>query len=219
MDKIKVLVVDDHGIVREGISSLLKGEPDIEVIGEAADGLQAIEHVRRLRPDLVLMDISMPGTGGLAATEQIVKQFPGIHVLALTVHEGEEYFFRMLAMGASGYVLKGASSSEMVSAIRAVHSGGTYLHPSVAGKLVDGYLRRPRRGKERDGHATLTPRETEVLLLIGEGKTNQEIAKNLCLSPNTVQTHRTRIMDKLGLHSRPQLIKYAITKGIISPNE
>ncbi|MBI4282673.1 MAG: response regulator transcription factor [Chloroflexi bacterium] len=213
--KIKVLVVDDHAMVREGISLLLKAHPDMEVVGEATDGSEALEKVTELCPDVVLMDITMPKMSGLEATQQIKKVFPEMQVLALTVHGGAEYFFRILAAGASGYILKGGTSAELVTAIRALHQGGVYLHPSVAGKLVNGYLRGLKSGEERVAYDGLTEREREVLKLIGEGRTNQEIAELLFLSPNTVQTHRSRIMDKLGLHTRAELVKYAINKGLI----
>ena len=213
--KIKVLVVDDHTIIREGITLLLKAQEDIEVLGEAVDGAEAVEKVRQLHPDIVLMDLSMPKMSGFEATQQIKKEFPDVQVLALTVHGNPEYFFRILSAGASGYVVKGASSGELVSALRAVYHGGTYLHPSLAGKLVDGYLQGVKSGDDVASYDGLTGREREVLRLIGQGWTNQEIADSLCLSPNTVQTHRSRIMDKLGLHSRAQLIKYALSKGLI----
>lgn len=217
--KIRVLVVDDHTIIREGISLLLKAHQDIEVVGEAVDGVDAIEKMRQLRPDIVLMDLSMPRMGGVEATQQIKKEHPEVQVLALTVHGNPEYFLRILSAGASGYVVKGASSGELVSALRAVFQGGTYLHPSLAGKLVDGYLQGLKGGGAMASYDGLTGREREVLRLIGQGWTNQEIADTLCLSPNTVQTHRSRIMGKLGLHSRAQLIKYALSKGLIDITE
>ncbi len=212
---MRVLVVDDHAIVREGVCLLLKTYPDIEVVGEATDGDEAVEKVRELHPNIVLMDITMPRVSGLEATRLIKQEFSDVQVLALTVHGGAEYFFRILSAGASGYILKGAASSELITALRALHQGGVYLHPSVAGKLVNGYLRGLKSGEDRVAYDGLTEREREVLKLIGEGRTNQEIADMLFLSPNTVQTHRSRIMDKLGLHSRAELVKYAIGKGLI----
>lgn len=215
MSKINVLVVDDHTIVREGICSLLKTYPDIKVVGEAVDGSQALDKVKELEPNVVLMDITMPNMNGLEATQQIKKERPETQVLALTVHSDAEYFFRILSAGASGYILKGVSSAELVSAIRSVHQGGVYLDPSLAGKLVHSYLHRTKGGGDRTSYDNLTEREKEVLRLLGEGRTNQEIATMLCLSPNTVQTHRSRIMDKLNFQSRSQLIKYALNKGLI----
>ena len=215
MGRIRILVVDDHTIVREGICSILKAHDEFEIVGEAVDGSQAIEKVRELYPDIVLMDISMPNTNGFEATQKIKSEFPEVQILILTVHEGEEYFFRILSAGASGYVLKGASSEDLVSALRSVYQGGTYIHPSLAGKLVDGYIHWTKGGGERASYDGLTEREREVLKLIGKGHTNREIAEMLYLSHNTVQTHRSRIMDKLGLENRSQLIKYALSKGLI----
>lgn len=219
MGKIRILVVDDHTIVREGICSILKSHEEFEVVGEAVDGSQAVEKVRELYPDIVLMDISMPKGNGFEATQKIKKEFPEVQILILTVHEGEEYFFRILSAGASGYVLKGASSEDLVSALRSVYHGGTYIHPSLAGKLVDGYIHWTKGGGERASYDGLTEREREVLKLIGKGHTNREIAEMLYLSHNTVQTHRSRIMDKLGLENRSQLIKYALSKGLIDTTE
>lgn len=215
MSRIRVLIVDDHTIVREGVRLLLDGAADIEVVGEAAEGEAALDQVRVLRPDVVLMDITMPGMSGLEATRLIKKQWPEVQVLALTMHESEEYFFQILHAGASGYVLKGASSAELLSAIRAAARGDVFLHPSLARKLVGDYLRRVGAGEERSSYDGLTPREKEVLTLIAEGHTNREIAERLVISPSTVQTHRGRIMEKLSLQNRTELIKYAIRRGLI----
>ena len=213
MDKLRILVVDDHTVVREGIRLLLEAQPDIEVVGEAREGQEALELVERLRPDLVLMDISMPGMNGLEATHQIRSTYPDVKILILTMQEGDEYFFRVLSAGASGYVLKGASSSELLMAIRAVSEGGVFLYPSMTKKLLTEYLQPGR--EEAGSYDGLTGREKEVLRLIAESKSNQEIADELCLSVNTVQTHRAHIMEKLNLHTRTDLIKYAIRKGLI----
>lgn len=216
MKKIRVLVVDDHSIVREGVSSLLEAEPDIEVVDEAGSGEEALEKARRLRPDVVVMDIAMPGLSGFDATRIIKREIPGVEVLALTVHEHEEYFFRMLLAGASGYVVKGAASKDLIAAVRAAHRGEVFLYPSVARKLVADYVRRVSAGEEAPSYDGLTTREREVLKLIAEGYTNKEIAEKLVLSPSTVQTHRARIMRKLDLHNRAQLVKYAIRRGLIN---
>ncbi len=216
MGKIRVLVADDHTIVREGVSLLLQGEPDIEVVGEAMNGREAVEKCLQLRPDVVLMDIAMPELNGLEATKHLKSARPEIRVLVLTVHESDEYFFQALQAGASGYVLKGATSGELVAAVRAVSSGGIFLHPAVAEKLVHDYLQRvSSNGSVRTRYDGLTPREKEVLILIAEGATNQGIADKLVLSPSTVQTHRANIMEKLQLHNRAELIKYAIRQGLI----
>lgn len=218
MSKIRVLVVDDHAIVRQGICALLSAETDVEVVGEAEDGAAAITKAADLRPDIVLMDIAMPTLSGLEATREIKAQNPDIQVLALTVHDSSEYCFRILKAGASGYVLKGSTSNELVSAMRVVHRGGVFLDPFVAKKVVADYLQQFKSGEEKGKYDGLSEREREVLKLIGEGCTNQEIAQMLTLSPNTVQTHRSRIMDKLNLHNRAQLMKYAMRKGLIDTN-
>lgn len=211
--RIRILVADDHAIVREGVHQLLSQEPDIEVVGEAADGAQAVDLARKLRPDLVLMDIGMPGMNGLEATRVLKAEQPQTDVLVLTMQEGEDYFFRLLQAGASGYVLKGAGSAELLSAIRAVRQGGVYLNPTMTKKVLGDVLKRPEQA--RAASDPLTPREREVLKLIADGMTNREIADELVLSLSTVQTHRLHIMEKLNLHNRTELVKYAIRRGLI----
>ncbi len=214
-NKIRVLVADDHTIVREGVRLLLEAQPDIEVVGEAADGKAALELARQHRPDLIVMDIQMPNWNGLEATRAIKQEFPDMHILALTMYESDDYFFQVLAAGASGYLLKKAASTDLIAAIRAVHQGDVFLYPSVARRLVSDYLTRVKSGEEQNSYDGLTAREREVLKLIAEGHTNQEIANKLVISPSTVQTHRTRIMQRLNLHSRAELIKYAVRKGLL----
>ncbi len=215
MEKIRVLIADDHTLVREGLRALLQGEGGFEVIAEASTGHEAIERALEMRPDVILMDIGMPKLDGLEATRRIVKASPGIRVLVLTVHETEDYFFRALEAGAQGFLVKDAASTELIAAVRAVHQGGMFLYPPLAKRLVEDYLGRVSSGEERSTYEELTPREREILKLIGEGLTNQEIASHLSLSINTVQTHRSRIMDKLNLHSRAQLMKYAVRMGLL----
>lgn len=215
MSKIRVLVADDHAIVRAGIRLLLESEADMEVVGEAADGQEALTKARELRPDLVLMDIAMPGINGLEATRRIKEQCPATHVLALTMHEDERYFFQIIQAGAAGYVVKGASPADLLAALRAVSQGQAYLYPSVARRLLDDYLRRVEAGEETGGLENLSQREKEVLRLVAEGLTSREIAQRLCLSTNTVERHRANIMGKLNLHSRTDLIKYALRKRLI----
>ncbi len=219
MTRIRVLIADDHTILRDGIRLLLQCQPDIEVIDEAANGREAIEKALELKPDLVLMDIGMPTVNGLDATRQIRKANPAIHVVVLTMHDTEEYILQILSAGASGYVLKRAASSELVAAIRAVHQGGSYLHPSITKKVIEDYLRRVGEDTDKPAFDGLTTRELQILRLIVGGSTNQVIANHLCLSVKTVQTHRTHIMEKLGIHDRTELVKYAIRKGLVILDE
>ncbi len=217
MDKIRVLVADDHTIVREGVRLLLEAQPDIEVVGEASDGLEALAQARALQPDIVLIDLAMPNLNGLEAIRAIKREFPLMQMIALTMYESDEYFFQVLDAGASGYVLKKAASTDLVNSIRAVHAGDVFLYPSVARRLVTDYLRRVKSGEEQSSYDGLTSREREVLKLIAEGYTNQAIADKLVISPSTVQTHRTRIMRRLNLHNRAELIQYAVRKGLLDP--
>ena len=216
MGKIRVFLADDHRIFREGIRSLLEKVPDIEVVGEADDGLEAVTSVNQLIPDVVLMDITMPGLNGLDATRQIKQKHPSVKILILTMHETDQYLSEMLEAKASGYVVKTTTSRELVSAIREVHRGDVHLYPSIARMLVDDYLLRVKNGEEHTSYDGLTQREREILRYIAEEKQNKDIAKLLAISIRTVQAHRTHLMEKLGAHDRTQLVKYAIRKGIIS---
>jgi DNA-binding NarL/FixJ family response regulator len=214
MEKIRVLLVDDHTILREGIRSLLERQTDIEVIAEADNGRQAIDLVRQFKPDVVLMDIAMPLLNGIHATEQIRRQTRCTNILILTQHENEEYIRRALSAGASGYLLKDTDSDELVSAIRSVHKGESILSPAVTRLVIEDYLRWGDI-RTQDTNNGLTPRENEVLQLIAEGNTNKQIAEILCISIKTVQSHRSNLMNKLDLHDKSELIKYAIQKKII----
>ncbi len=213
--KIRVLIVDDHAIVRAGLRLLLNSQPDIEVVGEAENGRESLARIQELKPDVVLMDISMPDMGGIEATQAIKESFPETRILALTMHEDARYFFQMLKGGALGYVLKGADPNELLSAIRAVYQDKAYILPDLARRLLDDYLKRLKEGEEQDSYSKLTTREKEVLKLIGEGFTSREIGEMLFISVNTVERHRTNIMDKLGMHNKSQLIKFAIRKGLV----
>lgn len=210
--KMKVLLVDDHAMVREGIRALLDAKPDLEVVGEASNGQQAVEFVQKLQPDVVLMDVSMPEMNGIEATRRIVGLNSDIRIIGLTVHESQEYFFQMLAAGACGYILKGATADELVEAIRSSMEGGVSLTPVMTAQLVKQFLRYRDPLLPDDDHG-LTTREMEVLRLIATGLTNQEVADQLQLSIHTVQSHRAHIMRKLGLEHRHQLMKYAIRHG------
>lgn len=211
--KIRIILVDDHRILREGIRSLLEEHDDIEVIGEAEDGRSAVKLVGELQPDVVLMDIAMPQLNGLEATRQIKRDNPDVRVLILTVHDNEEYIRQVLATGAMGYVLKYAAASELLSAIRTVYRGESVLSPAITRLVIEDYLR--WADVKQDNTDRLTPREREVLQLIAEGYTNKEIAEILKISIKTVKAHRSNLMGKLDLHSQGDLIKYAIQKKII----
>lgn len=215
MTKIRLLLVDDHVIVRAGLRMLFQAENDIEIVGEVGSGEEAIDAVRRLQPDVVLMDVAMPGIGGIEATRCIKQARPEAAVLALTMHEDEQYFFEMLGAGASGYIPKRAAPDDLVSAIRVVSQGNVFLYPTVARMLVKDYLERAA-GEPTSGEVQLTAREQEVLTYIAEGYTNREIAEALSISVKTVDRHRENIMQKINLHSRVELVKYAIEKGLIS---
>lgn len=213
MPRNRVLLVDDHAIVRTGVKALLEAEDDFEVVGEAANAREAVLETSRLSPDFVLMDITLPDMGGLEVLARIKEAAPGARVIVLTMHDDEEYFFRAIQAGAEGYVVKGAGSDQILAALRAVQNGGVYLHPSLARALVADHLR------ERDSPLvkSLSARELEVLRLVGEGLVTKEIAARLGIGVTTAQTYRTRIMEKLGLHTVAEVIRYAIRKGMILP--
>ncbi|MBF8265495.1 MAG: response regulator transcription factor [Dehalococcoidia bacterium] len=214
--KIRVLIADDHAIVREGLRAILEAQPDFEIAGEAVDGQEAVDKTIQLKPDIVIMDLTMPRLNGLEAMRQIKRNDPDARVLVLTMHENDTYFFQVLDAGASGYFIKGGSSAELISALRTVWHGDVFLYPSMAKKLLGDYLKRARMGSDKESYKGLTEREQEILKLIAEGRTNQEIADTLVLSTSTVQTHRAHIMAKLGLHTRTDLVKFAIHRGIIT---
>lgn len=213
--KNRLLLVDDHAVVRSGLRMLLGSEPDVEIVGEAGTAQEALEAVVRLQPSVVLMDIGLPDLSGIEAAARIKRARPETAVVALTIHEDEEYFFKMLQAGASGYVPKRAAPEELLTAIRAAASGEVYLYPSLAKLLVRDHLSQSpasKGGRSPDG---LTEREGEVLAHLAEGASNLEIGEVLAVSPKTVARHRENIMRKLNLHSRTELVKYAIRKGII----
>jgi DNA-binding NarL/FixJ family response regulator len=215
MSTIRVLVVDDHTLFRQGIVGLLESQADITVVGQAGSAKDALASAAELSPDVVLMDISMPGTSGLTATAEIKARNPKANVLVLTIHDREDYLYQALRAGASGYVLKGADIRDLLDAVRSANRGEVYLYPTATKALVADYLRRARSGEDRAGYDGLTDREREILHLIAQGRTTPEIAAELVLSPHTVQTHRDHIMSKLDLHSKAALIKYALEKGLI----
>jgi DNA-binding NarL/FixJ family response regulator len=211
---IRIVLVDDHDLVREGIRAILERDPAFEIVGEAGDGQEAIRLVGQLQPDVVLMDINLPGLGGLEAAEAIVADCPGVKILVLTQFENREYVRRAIRVGAHGYLVKSSLSSQLKDAIHSVHRGERYLHPAAAAELVD--LVATGRSLEEDDYDRLTRREKQVFKLLAEGKTSREIAKYLSISLKTAMTHRTHLMGKLELHSRAELIRYAIRKSIIT---
>ncbi len=218
MAHTRVLLVDDHAVVRGGLKMLLAADPDLEIVGEAETGAEGLRLADQLQPDVILMDISMPDMNGIEATRRVKAEHPEIAVLALTMHEDDQYFFEMLDAGASGYVPKRAAPNDLISAIHAVRGGGMFLFPSLARVLVQDYLHRreqPGAATVHQGFEDLTDREREVLALIAEGQSNQEIADALVISVKTVNRHRENIMAKLNLHSRVELVRYAIEKGLI----
>jgi DNA-binding NarL/FixJ family response regulator len=213
----RLLLVDDHALVREGLRAVLEVGGEMKVEGEAASGLEAIEAFRRLRPDVALLDIGMPDMDGLAACKRIRGEHPGARIVILTVHAEEQFFFEALRAGAHGYVLKRSSGAELRRAVRTVAEGGTWLSPELAGSLVEDFVSRARAGENGLALGTLSAREREVLKLVAEGHTSAEIAKLLSISAKTVQTHRAHAMEKLGLHERTGLVRYAIRTGLIEP--
>ncbi|MEZ4593193.1 MAG: response regulator transcription factor [Chloroflexota bacterium] len=219
MTKIKLVLADDHAVVRSGLRMLLQAQPDMEIVGEAESGKEALALVRSLQPDVILMDIQMPGMNGIEATRQIKEAGADTAVLALTMHEDDQYFFEMLQAGASGYLPKRAAPDELVQAIRTVSRGEVFLFPSLATRLVQSYLGGEAGGDTEALVGELTPREQEVLVLIAEGMTNPEIADKLVISVKTVDRHRENIMRKLNLHSRIELVKYALRHGLIGLEE
>ena len=212
MNPIRVLIVEDHGLVRAGFCALLEAIDDITVVGQAGDGHSAIESIGRLHPRVVLMDISMPGMNGLEATRRIVAENPAVRVVVLSMHAGEEYVLQALQAGARGYLIKDAATVELALAVRAVAQGQTYLSPQVSQPVIDAY----RRRQQDAAKDPLTPRQREILQLIAEGQTTKDIARRLNLSIKTVDTHRTQLMDRLGIHDIAGLVRYAIRTGLAS---
>ncbi len=212
---IRLLLVDDHAVVRSGLKMLLIGQKEMEIVGEAGSAHEALTETERVKPNVILMDIGLPDKTGIEATKDIKAKFPDVKIVALTIHEDEEYFFQMLAAGASGYVPKRAAPDELITAINAAANGEVYLYPSLAKLLVRDYLSAERPAEDKVNLDGLTEREHEVLIHLAEGVSNEEIAASLVISPKTVERHRENIMRKLNLHSRSELVRYAIRKGII----
>ncbi|HKZ51024.1 MAG TPA: response regulator transcription factor [Dehalococcoidia bacterium] len=219
MAKLRILIVDDHGVLRAGLRALLNSQPDMEACGEAANGYEAVTRAAEASPDIVLLDLKMPGLDGFEALRRIKAQNPAVKVLVLSMYEDESYLRRVLEAGASGYVLKRAADAELLSAIRAVHGGGIYLDPSLSRTVVEGFLSqaaRPRSGAKEGEDKKLSEREEAVLRLLAYGHTNQEIAAKLFLSVKTVEGYKARLMEKLGVRSRAALVRYALQEGLLT---
>ena len=214
--KIRILLVDDHPVVREGVRSCLASHPNLEIVGEAADGQDAVHKAEKLTPDVVLMDINIPRVNGLTATAEICRRAPQARVLALTAHHNPEYVQRVIAAGARGYVLKDATPQELMSAIQTIHQGGTFFSPSVANGLLKSFVEQAGQSVPAERSIPLSDRERQVLALIAEGLANKEIADVLGVSVRTVETHRERLMIKLNIHTVAGLTKYAINQGLVS---
>lgn len=216
MSAIRVLVADDHTIIRSGLRLLLERHSGFEVVGEAADGRQTLELAESLRPDVVVLDIAMPNLNGIEAAKQIAAKLPKVSVIVLSMHSDESYVLRALKAGARGYLLKDSAESDIINAIRAVSQGKAYFSPEISRMLMDDYVRNLQQRGVDDSYDLLTAREREILQLLAEGKTNKEISAILNLSPHTVETHRGNMLQKLNLHSLPELILYAVRKGVIA---
>ena len=214
--RTRVLVADDHAVVRHGVRSILTAQPDFEVLAEAADGAEAVELALALRPHLAILDVSMPRLTGLQAAAELARRASGVRLLMLSIHDDEQYFFEALRAGASGYVLKSAVDRDLVEACRATMRGQSFLYPDAAAALIKDRLARATAGEDLSDDP-LTPREAEVLKLIAEAHTTREIADLLFISPKTVENHRARLLEKLGMHDRVQLTRYAIRRGLIEP--
>jgi DNA-binding NarL/FixJ family response regulator len=214
--KTRVLVADDHSVVRHGVRGILSAQPDFEVVAEAQDGAEAVRLTLELRPDLVVLDVSMPRMTGLQAAGELGRRAPAVRMLMLSMHDHEQYFFEALRAGASGYVLKSTVDRDLVEACRATMRGESFLYPDAAAALVKDRLARAAAG-ERVSDDPLSPREAEVLKLIAEAHTNQQIAELLTISTKTVENHRASILEKLGMRDRVQLTRYAIRRGLVQP--
>lgn len=216
MSQIRIILADDHAVIRAGLHLLLDRQPDFKVLGEAADGREAVASAAQLQPDVVVLDLAMPNLNGIEATRQISASQPGTQVVVLSMHSDEEYVLRALKAGARAYVLKESAEADLIAAIRAVYAGKSFFSPAVSRMLVEDYVRQLQDRDLEDSYDLLTPREREILQLVAEGKSNKDIANILTLSVYTVETHRGNMMEKLGLHTVPELILYAVRKGVIS---
>jgi DNA-binding NarL/FixJ family response regulator len=216
MSQIRIVLADDHTVMRAGIRLVLERQPDLHVVGEASDGREAVNAVERVHPDVVVMDIAMPNLNGIEATRQIVANGAAVSIVVLSMHSDEEYVLRALKAGARGYLLKESAEADLIAAVRAVIGGKSFFSPAVSRLLVEDYVRQLQDRDIEDSYELLTTREREILQLVAEGKSNKDVANLLNLSVYTVETHRSNIMEKLNLHGMPELILYAVRKGVIS---
>jgi two-component system response regulator NreC len=214
-EPIRILIADDHAVVRSGLRVLLDARPGLEVVGDAGTGEETIGKAVSLQPDVLLLDIAMPGMNGLEVARRVREKAPGVRILVLTMYDDEAYLRQFLEVGVNGYVLKRAADTELVDAIRAVHRGESFIYPSLMGRLIDSYLKHPAPARAPGSGDELSSRETEVLRLVALGNTSQQIADQLMISVNTVETHRAHIMEKLGLRGRAQLVRYAMAHGLL----
>jgi RNA polymerase sigma factor (sigma-70 family) len=215
MNKVRTLIADDHGIVRQGLKFVLQQEPDIEVVGEAEDGRESVQLAEKLTPDVVVMDIGMPQLNGIEATAQILRRSPASRVIILSMHEDEIYLLRALTAGVKAYLVKGSAFGDLPAAVRAVMSGKCFFSPSIAKMLAEEYTRQIQQKHLEDSYDLLTEREKEILQLLAEGKSNKEVATILNVSPYTVETHRNHFMQKLNLHNTAEIVLYAVRKKLI----
>ena len=216
MSQVRIFLADDHTVMRAGIRLVLERQPDLHVVGEASDGRETVNAIERLHPDVVVMDIAMPNLNGIEATRQILANGVAVSIVVLSMHSDEEYVLRALKAGARGYLLKESAEADLIAAVRAVISGKSFFSPAVSRLLVEDYVRQLQDRDIEDSYELLTTRERETLQLVAEGKSNKDIANLLNLSVYTVETHRSNIMEKLNLHGVPELILYAVRKGVIS---
>jgi DNA-binding NarL/FixJ family response regulator len=215
-EKVRIVIAEDHTILREGLRSLLSSDANLEVVAEAGDGREAIRHAKKYKPDLILTDLSMPRMNGMEAIREIKRESPATKVLVLTVHRAEEYILATFRAGADGYLLKDSTHSELLMAVKKVLSGTHYISPEISEKVIEGYIEGKKSLKSRTSWETLTQREREILKLIAEGYRNKEIAEDLCISVKTVEKHRANLMEKLDLHSIQALTTFAIERGLVS---
>jgi len=216
MRKIRILLADDHQLMRSGVRLMLEREPDLSVVGEASDGREAVSLAKTLKPEVAVMDIGMPNLNGIEAAHQMTQENPELAIVIVSMHSDESYVLRALKAGARGYLLKDSAEADLIKAVHVVYAGKSFFSPAVSKVLLDDYVRKLRRSGTEDAYDLLTPREREILQLVAEGKSNKDVANLLNLSVYTVESHRSNLMEKLNLRGLPELILYAVRRGIIA---